>query len=278
MKLGINIRNWGPYATRETLFECAQIADRSTLDSIWLNDHIGFPPGEWNNELNLPDEVGTILDPLGVVTFLAAATNRISIGTGVLVIPYRPKLLTAKWVATIQVLSNERFLMGVGPGYLSEEFTALGVDRSKRGKITDEMLEFLHKAFDDGVITKNGQELALLPCPARPPFYIGGAPHVAIQRALRLGEGWIPVGMLPSELKPHIDDGNQQAAAAGRTPLEVIAMKTLPLDDPPAAINLAVSYREAGATHLVHTQDYETPSDYQAIVDQITGSVQPAVA
>jgi len=277
MKLGINIRNWGPQATPEILFECAQIADRSTLDSIWLNDHIGFPPGDWDNKFGMPDEVGTILDPLGVLTFLAAATCRISLGTGVLVIPYRPKILTAKWVATIQVLSNERFLMGVGPGHMAEEFRALGVDRTKRGKITDEMLTFLHKAFDDGLISENGQELALLPRPERPPFYIGGGPSVAIPRAVRLGDGWMPVGFSATDLKPHIDDGNRQAADAGRPALEVIAMKTLPLEDPQAAIEMASAYRDVGVTHLVHTQDYETAADYQAIVDQVTGFVQPEI-
>ena len=167
MKLGLNLRNWGPHATPEILTECAQIADRSTLNSIWLNDHIGFPPGDWNNEYGIPDDMGSILDPLPMLAFLSGVTNRISLGTGVLILPYRPKLLTAKWIATVQVLSNERFLMGIGPGYLAEEFTALGVDKSKRGKITDEMLEFLRSAFENDQVTENGQALVLKPRGAR---------------------------------------------------------------------------------------------------------------
>jgi probable F420-dependent oxidoreductase len=277
MKVGINIRNWGPHATPENLSACAQIADRSTLNSIWLNDHIGFPPPGWNNEFGLSDDMGAILDPLSVLTYLAGVTQRISLGTGVLIIPYRPKLLTAKWLATIQVLSNERMMMGIGPGWMAEEFTALGVDRSKRGKITDETLEFLHRAFDNESVVENGQELILKPRPKRPPFLIGGAPHIAIPRALRVGDGWIPVGILPEELKPLVESSTQQAADLGRPPLETVVMKTLPLEKPAQAIEMATAYRNAGATHFVHTQDYSDASDYQKIVDQMTGVIQPAV-
>jgi probable F420-dependent oxidoreductase len=277
MKLGLNLRNWGPQATPENLFECAQIADRSTLDSVWLNDHIGFPPGEWNNEYGLSDDMGAILDPLPVLAFLAAATKRISLGTGVLILPYRPKLLTAKWIATVQVLSNERFLMGIGPGYLAEEFTALGIDRSKRGKMTDDMLTFLRGAFENEHVVENGQALVLKPRPKRPPFLIGGSAKIAIPRAVRLGDGWIPVGILPADLKPLIDDFNRQAADAGRGPMETVIMKTLPFDDPQQAVGMARDYRDAGATHLVHTQDYGTPAEYREMVEKMTTLIQPEV-
>ena len=277
MKLGINIRNWGPFATPQNLAECAVIADRSTLDSIWLNAHIGFPPPGWNNEYGLSDDMGSILDPYALLSYLAAVTNRVSLGTGVLILPYRPKLPTAKWLATIQVLSNERMLMGIGPGYLAEEFVALGVDRTKRGKITDETLDFIRAAFDNDVVVENDQELILKPRPKCPPILIGGAPKVAIPRALRVGDGWIPVGILPDELKPLVDDCGKQAADMGRAPLETVVMKTLPYEDPQQAVEMAQAYRDAGATHLVHTQDYSTAADYQKIVDNVTGIVQPEV-
>lgn len=270
MKLGLNIRNWGPYATPENLLECAQIADRSTLDSIWLNDHIGFPPKGWNNEYGLSQDMASILDPLGMLAFLAAATNRINLGTGVLILPYRPKMPTAKLLATAQVLSNERLLIGVGPGYLAEEFVALGVDRTKRGKITDETLDFLHRAFEDERVTENGQDLILKPQPKRPPFLIGGAPQVAIPRAVRRGDGWIPVGILPTDLKPHVDEFNQRAADAGRPQMETIVMKTLPLDNPQQATDMIGAYGDAGATRIVHTQNYNTPAEYREIIDQLT--------
>jgi probable F420-dependent oxidoreductase len=277
MKLGMNLRNWGPNGTPETITACAQAADQSTLDSIWINDHIGFPPGDWNNEYGIPDEMGSILDPLGVLTYIAAVTTRVSIGTGVLLAPYRPPLLTAKWLATIQVLSNERYLMGVGPGYLTEEFVALGVPKSRRGKITDETLEFIKDAFDNGAIESNGQKLVFAPCPKRPPFYIGGNPDIAIPRAVRIGDGWIPVSILPEDLAPHISRMHELAEEADRGKLETVIMKTLPLEDGAQAIELAQAYRDAGVDHLVHTQGYAGAGEYQAVVARLTAEIQPAV-
>jgi alkanesulfonate monooxygenase SsuD/methylene tetrahydromethanopterin reductase-like flavin-dependent oxidoreductase (luciferase family) len=161
---------------------------------------------------------------------------------------------------------------------LAEEFTALGVDKSKRGKITDEMLEFLRSAFENDQVTENGQALVLKPRPARPPFLIGGSSAVAIPRAIRSGDGWIPVGILPADLKPLVDDFNRQAADAGRTPMETVIMKTLPFDDSKQAVEMARDYRDAGVTHLVHTQNYDTPAEYRKMVANMTNLIQPQVA
>ena len=277
MKFGMNYRNWGPYATRENLLSCARIADESTLDSIWVNDHIGFPTGDWNNEYGISSDMGTIIDPYAIMAFLGAVTSRIEFGSAVIIGPYRPPLPTAKWLQSIQLLSGERMLFGVDPGYLTEEFTALGVDKRKRGKLTDELLDLLHKAFTDDSVACNGQALILQPQPKRPPFFIGGGPNIAIPRAVKRGDGWMPVGIMPSDLKPLVDDMNKQAADAGRGQLEVVAMKTLPLDDLSAAVELAQGYRDAGATHLVHTQSYDSPAQYQDLVDIVSREIRPAV-
>ena len=115
-----------------------------------------------------------------------------------------------------------------------------------------------------------------MPQPQRPPFFIGGNPSITIPRAIRRGDGWIPVGILPSDLKPLVAN-LQQAVAAGRGLLEVIAMKTLPLDDRAAAVELAQVYRDAGATRLVHTQSYSSPAHYQELADILTQEIQPTV-
>lgn len=277
MKIGVNYRNWGPYASRENLLACARIADESTLDSIWVNDHIGFPKGEWDNEYGISEHMGNIIDPYATMVFLGAVTSRIEFGSAVIVGPYRPPLPTAKWLQSIQHLSDGRMLFGVGPGYLSEEFAALGVPKGKRGKLTDELLDLLHKAFTDESVECNGQELILSPQPKRPPFLIGGSPAIAIPRAIQRGDGWMPVGILPSDLKPLVKDMNKQAADAGRGQLEVVAMKTLPVDNLKEAVELAQGYRDAGATHLVHTQDYDNPAQYQDLVDFVSQEIQPAV-
>lgn len=274
MKIGVNYRNWGPYATRENLLACARIADESTLDSIWVNDHIAFPPpGTWSSNLPVPEQMGQIVDPFAVMVFLGAVTSRIHFGSAVVVLPYRP----AKWLQSIQVLSGERMLFGVGAGYFPEEFTALGVPRSQRGQITDETLDLLHKAFSGDPVECNGQAIVFAPQTQRPPFLIGGATEVAIPRAIARGDGWMPIGISPHDLKPLIGDFQQRAADAGRGPLEVVIMKTLPLDNLNEAVALAQAYRDAGATHLVHTQSYDTPDEYRAFVDVVSREIRPAV-
>ncbi|HCU90959.1 MAG TPA: hypothetical protein DGR97_13500 [Gammaproteobacteria bacterium] len=277
MKIGMNYRNWGPHATRQNLVDCAHIADRSSLDSVWVNDHIGFPKGDWDNEYGIPDDMGMIVDPYAVMAFLGAVTSRINFGSAVIIGPYRPPLPTAKWLQSIQILSNDRMLFGVGPGYLTEEFAALGVSKSKRGKLTDELLDMLHLAFSEETVESNGQELVLMTQAKRPPFFIGGGPSIAIPRAIKRGDGWMPVSILPSELKPLVDDMQIQAVDAGRGKLEVVAMKTLPLDDLNIAIELAQGYQDAGATHLVHTQGYDSPEQYKELVDIVCKEIRPAV-
>ena len=108
MKLGVCLRNMGPQSTRETLLECATHAEAAGIDDLWVVDHIAIPPEQSEGS------GGRYLDPLATLAFLAGVTTRVNIGPSVLVLPYRPPLATAKWVATIQELSGGRLLFGAG--------------------------------------------------------------------------------------------------------------------------------------------------------------------
>jgi|GEM_PF-769295 probable F420-dependent oxidoreductase len=277
MKLGMNIRNWGIHATPDFLTACAQSADNSSLDAIWFNDHVGLPPVLDDNPYGIPADMGPIIDPLAFGNFLAAVTRRIAFGTAVLIIPYRPPLITNKLIASIQVLSGNRFLLGVGPGYLEEEFRALGVPKSRRGQITDDTLAFLRASADSLVVEVNGQPIELNPALPMPPVYVGGSAEIAIPRALALGDGWIPAGKPPEDLQAPITELQNRARDNGRGDMEVIAMKTLPLEDTNAAIDLACAYRDVGVTHLVHTQGYDSTAQYAEVVAQIDGPIRAAL-
>src|SRR5690606_15860910 len=113
---------------------------------------------------------------LAVLAYFAALTSRIELGVSVLVLPYRPALPTAKWLATIQELCGGRLHLGVGPGWLESEFRALGVDARQRGRRCDETLDFIRACFDapDDVIEAHGQSVYFRPRPACPPIYVGG--------------------------------------------------------------------------------------------------------
>jgi alkanesulfonate monooxygenase SsuD/methylene tetrahydromethanopterin reductase-like flavin-dependent oxidoreductase (luciferase family) len=277
MKFGMNIRNWGPTATPDFLSACARSADHSTLDSIWLNDHLGLPP-QFDNEYGIDADMGDILDPLAVANFLAGITTRIRFGTGVLVLPYRPAVLTSKLIASIQILSNNRFLLGCGPGYLAEEFIALGVSKGKRGKITDETLEFLHEASKKTLHDLNGQDFLVKPQLSLPPIYVGGIAQIAIPRAIKYGIGWQPAfGQTPDDIVSTMKEWNSKTDDAGLKRLEVIMMKTLPLGEKNKAVDLAAAYKEAGVTEFVHTQGYETPYQYKEIIEQVDGAIRQAI-
>ena len=279
MQLSINIRNWGAQSTPDTLLECARAADESGLDTLWLNEHLAIPP-----QADMPDRVpqgfaeGRFLDPMATLSFLAAATRRIGLGTAVLLLPYRLPLQTAKLVATVQELSGGRLRLGVGTGWMKEEFQALGVDHARRGAISNSVLALLRECFENDVVESNGQRLLFRPRPARPPIYVGGAPPHALRRAVQYGDGWIPAGIEPQALASHIAELRQMSQDAGRPPLEVIAMKTLAIDDPPKAIDYASQFAEAGVNHLVHTQGYADAAEYRRNVATLEEKIRPAVA
>ena len=141
MHLGVTLRNMGDQSTPETLAACAALTEEAGLESAWVVDHIAIPPDDAEGS------GGRYLDPLVTLAWLAGATTRIRLGVGVLILPYRSALPTAKQIASLQELSGERLILGVGVGWMEAEFKALGVDRSQRGKITDEALDLLNRCF-----------------------------------------------------------------------------------------------------------------------------------
>jgi probable F420-dependent oxidoreductase len=265
MHLGIVLRNMGPRATREFLANGAEAAEAAGLDSVWVTDHLAIPPDDAEGS------EGRYLDPLATLAFLAGRTSRIGLGTGVLILPYRPALPTAKWVATVQELSGGRLLLGVGIGWMKPEFRALGVPRAERGARSDDVLDFLTRALprgaapaDGDVVERNGQPFLFRPRPAGPPVFVGGAPPHAIARARRFGAGWMPMGGEPEALAPHIAilrDGNPDAPVA--------LMTALPTHDVAAARARRDAYAEVGVTHLVQGTGRVDESGFRAAVDAL---------
>jgi len=212
MRFGIALRTMGQAATRDVLRRSAELAESAGLDTLWIPDHIAIPPDDAEGS------DGRYLDPLATLAWLAAATERIRLGTAVLILPYRPALPTAKAIATIQELSDGRLELGVGIGWMEAEFRAVGVDRSQRGRLGDAVLEFLHAAFDgpgDEAVS-NGQSFLFRPNPTRPPIWIGGAAPHALARAARFGDGWMPMTDDPERLREPIAELGRRFAEAGR--------------------------------------------------------------
>src|SRR2546425_3616059 len=162
MELGVAVRSMGPQSQPDVLLACVRAAERAGLADVWVQDHLAIPPDDAEGS------GGRYLDPLTALAWLAGQIPRIGLGTGVLVVPYRPALPTAKAVATLQELSAGRLRLGVGVGWMEAEFRALGVPRAQRGRRTDETLAFVHSCFTDAVVRAHGQDFLFLPRPSRP--------------------------------------------------------------------------------------------------------------
>ena len=272
MKLGVSIRTMGPQSTTETIVRCARAAEDAGLDDIFVPDHIAIPPDDAEGS------DGRYLDPLVTLAYLAARTERIGLGTGVLVLPYRTPLPIAKQVATLQELSGNRLLLGVGVGWMEPEFRALGVDARRRGAQTDATLDLLARAFAGDVVEEHGQPFLFRPRPPRPPIFVGGAPPHALHRTVRYGDGWMPMGRNPERLRPAITQLRELAERAGRPAPEVVVLTALPLADPERAIKHARSLAAVGATRLVHGTRYADADEFARAAELLAKVIRPALS
>ena len=265
MHLGVTLRNMGDQSSPELLLAGARAAESRGFESLWITDHIAIPPDDAEGSN------GRYLDPLVTLGVLAGATEKIALGTGVLILPYRPALPTAKQVATLQELSRGRLLLGVGIGWMDPEFRALGIDRHSRGRDSDEILEFLNGAFasPDDVVEAHGQPFLFRPNPPAPPIYIGGrAPH-ALERALRHRAGWLPMVNKPEQLAEDLARFEALAAQSGQRRGPVTVLSGLPVERPDEARSRLEAFRDLGIERLVCAVRYDTLAEYERQLDAI---------
>ena len=242
MKLGLAIA-FGSKPSRDFGFvkEYSQAVEAKGFDSMWVPEHVVFFPPEVYESKYPYDKDGNppwkgsdfgIYDPLFVVAVASQVTTKLRFSTSVLILPQRPALLTAKEVMTLDHITNGRFDFGVGGGWSSEEYEALGVSFAKRGKRFDEYIEAIRAAWTQDRATYEGEfvsfkDVVLLPkpvTPGGPPFLIGGDSKAAMRRAARLGDGWYG-WWADYELEPHLDKLREELAAVGRENDEKFQLK-----------------------------------------------------
>jgi len=276
MKFGIAVRNMGPQSTRRTIRECVRVAESLNFDAIFVSDHLCIPPDD------TAGSGGRYLDVIATLAYLAGATERIRLGISVLVLPYRPAVLTAKQVATIQELSGERMILGVGVGWMKSEFEALGVDRRLRGRLSTETLRVIRHLFAHEAEGYRGDLVSFpafvfQPRPSRPPIWIGGNGAPAIERVIEFGEGWHP--MMPADkLKPAVVELNQKLSAKGRGGVEIVVRRVVRFGDIGAARALLDAEREAGATYFIlDLGRYPSAKEFTAQAETFMGQVAPGI-
>ncbi len=266
MKLGIYLRNMGPQSTRSLIADAARAAEEAGIDDLWVADHLALPPEESEGS------DGRYVEPLATLAFLAGITERVALGVGVLVVPYRPALLTAKWIASLQELSGERLILGVGVGWLNKEFRALGVDARRRGAITDATLAFLHACFAADEVEANGQTFLFRPRPPRPPIIVGGAPPHAIRRAVRFGEGWMATGAHSQMLDTGIAQLRAGMKAAGKPAPEIVLLQRLPVEDDERLASRLSELAALGVTRVVHPWRYRGAEEVARVAGRLVAS------
>lgn len=269
MEIGVALRSMGVQSQPDLLLAALRAAERAGLADVWVQDHLAIPPDDAEGS------GGRYLDPLATLAWLAAKSERIGIGSGVLNLPYRPALPTAKAIATIQELSGGRLRLGVGVGWMGAEFRALGVPRAERGRRTDATLEFLHRAFANDVVDANGQEFLFLPRPPRPPIYVGGDGEHALRRAARYGDGWFPMGGDPEKLAAARRRLAELAAEHGRPEPEIVAFAPMDPEAPDTALDRVRALREAGVGRIVAAARYSDADEFSRFADFLSEVLRP---
>ena len=206
MKFGLSTVTCGVFSTRQNYKAAAVAAERAGFDFLSVSDHIVAPAHLRSNYpyaasgVFAAAEHGYCLDQLTTMAFLAGCTERLRLLASVMVVPHRPAMLTAKMLATIDVLSNGRLILGAGAGWMKEEFDLLGAPFEERGEITDEYLAAFQELWTKDAPAFNGNyvnfsDLLFYPKPAQkpcPPIWIGGESGPALRRTIRFADAWYP--------------------------------------------------------------------------------------
>ena len=232
MKYGVLYANTGAAADAEAVVALAQTSEEAGFESLWTVEHVVVPAGYRSAYPYSPDgrmpgtQDAPIPDPLVWLAYVAARTTRINLATGILILPQRNPVVLAKETATLDRLSGGRLLLGVGVGWLREEFDALGVPWEARAARTEEYVEALRALWRKPEPSFAGRFVSfdkalLYPKPARPggvPVVVGGHSEAAARRAGRIGDGFFPANADLGEVAHLIAVMRRAAEEAGRDP------------------------------------------------------------
>jgi probable F420-dependent oxidoreductase len=236
----------GPAASSERIRGLALAAERLGLHSVWVPDHVVIPVGAQSRypyaEPGTRFDVAHLqvtYDPLATLPYLAGLTERVRLGVSVLVVPYRNPLVVAKWLASLDQLSGGRLLIGIGVGWLAEEFDVLGQPGfADRGAITDEYLEIWKAVWSEPVAAFAGQHYRFGPVLAgprprqipHPPIHVGGNSRAALRRVLRVGAGWHLTRLGPEEVASRVSALRSALIEARRPPDQILVSARVGLD------------------------------------------------
>jgi probable F420-dependent oxidoreductase len=288
MIFGVNLPNYSSLGNREAMIVIAERAEALGYSSLWTSDHILVPKSR-------PEPFGNVLESFTTLSYLAACTEHIRLGTGILVLPQRNPLLVAKQAATIQHLSGGRLTLGVGVGYIEQEFGYLRADFGSRGRLADEYIPAMRELFESDAPEFHGEHVSYTdalfsPRPKVPiPIVVGGNSEGALKRAAKLGDGWYGLRLSPESARAAIvttDDVGHKENFAVSLRVQTRVGGTVDGAEPGDTLHGDVSeiikqvnrYAAVGVRHLVIEPFSSNLQDFLEQLERFAEEIAPAVA
>jgi probable F420-dependent oxidoreductase len=291
MKIGVSLLNNQGIADVHALVDLAVRAEELGVDSVWVHDHV-FNVG------HVLERIGRkpYYEPLTFLSYVAARTSRVRLGTSVLVLPYHNPIRLAKAAATLDVLSRGRLVLGVGVGAIQSEMETMGTPFRERGAFTDEAIAVMRALWsqEDPRFEGRYSRFAGMPFSPKPvqrpsiPVVIGGISAAAIRRAARVGDGWQPLGFAPEALAQGMTTLREQARACGRDAVAIPVAISMSIGEatprrfalgtrPDEIVRNARAFAAVGVDTLVISTTTSDPREARAALDMI-GTLLPALA
>lgn len=248
--------NLGACTDPKSASRIARLAEGVGFESLWAGEHVVLPdPREPPSPMEPHDR---ILDPIIALTFLAAQTRRVRLGTGIIILPQRNPLVLAKELASLDVLSEGRFIFGIGVGYLEPEFRALGIPFAERGARTDDYLAAMRAIWSAEQPAHQGRFVQFAhvqahPQPVQqpgPPIVVGGRSSGAYRRAVEQGNGWYGFSMSVDAAARALND-IQMAAARYARPATLGTLEISVTPRGPVTLDEAKQYAALGVHRLI---------------------------
>lgn len=231
MDFGLMFANTGPFATAQGATAIGRGAEAAGFESVWTVEHVVVPAGyestyPYSSTGRMPGGENTpIADPIVWLTWVAAQTTTLNVATGILILPQRNPVVLAKALATLDVLTGGRLRLGVGVGWLEEEFAAIGVPFQGRGSRAEDYIGAMRALWDDEEASYSSDTVSFSKCISRPapangrvPIILGGHSKIAARRAGRIGDGFFPGKGDNDQLRELFTIVRQSAEDAGRDP------------------------------------------------------------
>lgn len=308
MRFGVVLPHFRDTVSPAAIRDVAQAAESLGFDSVWVTDRAAILPGDTDDRFG-----PSFYDPFVTLALVAGITSRVRLGASVFVLPFRHPVLTARALASLDQLSGGRLIVGVGAGWMAEEFAAIGVPFHQRGALTDEYLDAMRVLWTEQPASFDGptvrfEHLIADPQPLQrphPPIWVGGSSGAALRRTVRVGDAWHGSPQPLTVLKRAVAALAAEARRQGRNPAGIKLTTRAPLaftagaagdrpsgadaDDPagtPDAVIGAIGrYQQAGFDELVFDTFFahpalssadRTPAGILATLDRFHQDVAPA--